>query len=527
MYHVRESPLLGSTALHSHECLRVCQLYMQQCNGKLGKVDSIMNSSSNEDEVVKSMDVPEKIASGGTGPFNMNTGYKIPQATTPPLPLPYRRPSNTATVPLPPPPPPPPQSAQTLPPPPPALPTQSVPLLNVQAPIIDVQSPVLSTSTSTMTHTNQSIMRNTSFDAAYRMVQPSLHLLFPTDMSLSYSTDNISKESTGSMNTEYSMEKMTSTTLAPTPTTTTSSNKSAVEVENKTSYSIISHLIAYPPDSIYFVSPYTLGIVDIGDHVILWVGDYYVNYIQMDMKEKEKDKIEEVDKEDNKTIEKGKGKCKIPNSNRTKIRILIQKLWKLAIRIANTVTNGDSLVYNSKVLLIKQYSPASRLLFTRIGSSSVDPKYLISQYCDAYYFQHTIRVHQLVALSTLSTNNTSIKQSEEEINEEFNTVLYQLHHWKSMNNCMNECNVNVFMELLTYLPQTESYSLMKYISVICPGMIQKYSNSISSTSAGTGTGAGNSSWNKLLNTNANNANNNNMQINEDLCKLHQLFQPCI
>lgn len=223
---------------------------------------------------------------------------------------------------------------------------------------------------------------------------------------------------------------------------------------------VASLLTRYPPDSIYLASEHTLGIVDMGDRVVVWVGRHYASSAANAAATALRTKTRHPDKE-----------VRLRNSGSTKIAALLHKLYKLASHMAGVLPAfsarglpGCDSDYPclprypvARVSVITQKSPNSRLLFTRLASAHNDNKFLIQQYCDPIHYHAATRIAHQLRSDALGGMTAPLPQSESAL--------------------------DLFMDQVAYLPPTDTPSFMKYLSDLVPGIIQKFSKNSESLSS--------------------------------------------
>jgi hypothetical protein len=225
---------------------------------------------------------------------------------------------------------------------------------------------------------------------------------------------------------------------------------------------VASLLARLSPDSIYLASEHTLGVVDLGDRVVVWVGRHYASAVGSSAAGALRAKAEHGDKDK-----------RLRNSGVSKITMLIHKLHKYALHVAGVLpafsARGVSGLPSSypcthryppaKVSVITQHSPNSRLLFTRLASAHNDNKFLIRQYCEPTFYRTAIRVaHQLLGDAPSLAKNAKARAEAALIPE-------------------SEAALDLFMEDVAYLPPTDTPSFLRHLAELVPGVIQKFSQS--------------------------------------------------
>ena len=196
-------------------------------------------------------------------------------------------------------------------------------------------------------------------------------------------------------------------------------------------------LIQFSPDSIYLASNNTIGLVDTGDYVMVWVGDDYHTY----------------DKEPHSNSNSPTGANSNSNSNSKgsvlktgQIQILLEKLY------IHAKTMAASRNPCAGVLVVKQYSPNWRLIFSRLCCAHNDSMYLLGQYCPY------LTSMMMPGGTGSGTGTGSIPKKEGDMDGDIDRI-------------------QVMEEYCAYLPPTDQVSFMKCISLIVPGFIQYVINS--------------------------------------------------
>ena len=270
------------------------------------------------------------------------------------------------------------------------------------------------------------------------MIQPFLYLLFPSTI-----THNLlSSHSEGGLEVEDEGGGVEGISNIPAP---------RVDIANL--------LQKYPPDSIYLASGYALALVDLGDFVIVWVGDHYSYALEA---AKAAQFRMQNDKESSASLDK----------NNRRARDLICLLYEHAQYIAGITPNGSHHTQSNTpyrypyatVLVIKQYSPQSRLLFTRLSNAQTDTQYLIRQYCSSTYLNHTLGMMKKHEGKRLAGNADKNENSNDRSTDHSMTAKERV-----------EKDMGLFMDSVAYLPPTDAHSFLKYVGTIAPGIIQKFS----------------------------------------------------